>query len=235
MRVGAAAGRVLAELGVGQVFGVVGSGNFHVTNSLIDAGADYVAARHECGAATMADAYGRLSGRVGAVTVHQGCGLTNAMTGIAEAAKSRTPMIVLAAEANDPRSNFYVDQDALARSVGAVSMRVTSAAGAVAAAEAAYRTAVDDRRTVVLNLPLAAQGEEVADLGDWNQPRTLATPPPSPAAVERFDAEVQRLSAAFTASERPVFVAGRGARSPQARAALLGLAERTGALLATSA
>ena len=56
--------------------------------------------------------------------MHQGCGLTNAMTGITEAAKSRTPMIVLAAEANDARSNFYVDQDALARSVGAVSMRV---------------------------------------------------------------------------------------------------------------
>jgi thiamine pyrophosphate-dependent acetolactate synthase large subunit-like protein len=163
MRVGAAAGRVLADLGVRQVFGVVGSGNFHVTNALIEAGAAYVAARHECGAATMADAYGRLSGRVAAVSVHQGCGLTNAMTGIAEAAKSRTPMIVLAAEANDPRSNFYVDQDALARAVGAVSMRVTSAADAVATAVAAFRTAVDDRRTVVLNLPLAAQAEELAD------------------------------------------------------------------------
>ena len=39
MRVGAAVGRVLADLGVRQVFGVVGSGNFHVTNALIDAGA----------------------------------------------------------------------------------------------------------------------------------------------------------------------------------------------------
>jgi thiamine pyrophosphate-dependent acetolactate synthase large subunit-like protein len=31
-----------------------------------------------------------------AVTVHQGCGLTNAMTGITEAAKSRTPVVVVA-------------------------------------------------------------------------------------------------------------------------------------------
>jgi len=228
MRVGAAAGRVLAELGVGQVFGVVGSGNFHVTNSLIDAGADYVAARHECGAATMADAYGRLSGRVGAVTVHQGCGLTNAMTGIAEAAKSRTPMIVLAAEADDPRSNFYVDQDALTRSVGAVSMRLSSAADAVATAVAAYRTAIDDRRTVVLNLPLGAQAEELAD--GWTLPA-----PPAGTVVAAPAADVERLASALAVSKRPVFVAGRGARSPEARDAVRALAERTGALLATSA
>ena len=228
MQVGAAIGRVLADLGVRQVFGVVGSGNFHVTNALVDAGAGFVAARHECGAATMADAYGRLSGRVAALTVHQGCGLTNAMTGIAEAAKSRTPMIVLAAEANDPRSNFYVDQEALARSVGAVSMRVTSAADAVGVAVAAYRTALDDRRTVVLNLPLAAQAEELAD--DWTLPAAAV-----PAVVTPRAEDVERLAAELAASRQPVFVAGRGARSHASRDALRALAERTGALLATSA
>jgi acetolactate synthase I/II/III large subunit len=227
MQVAAAAGRILAELGVRQVFGVVGSGNFHVTNALIDAGARFVAARHEGGAATMADAYGRLTGRVAAVTVHQGCGLTNAMTGIAEAAKSRTPMIVLAAEANDPRSNFYVDQDALARSVGAVSMRVTSAADAVATTVAAYHRAVGDRRTVVLNLPLAAQAEE---LRGWTLRPPSAPAPPLPSADD-----LARLAAVLGAAERPVFIAGRGARAPAARDAIRTLAERCGALLATSA
>ncbi len=220
---------MLADLGVRQVFGVVGSGNFHVTNALIDAGARFVAARHENGAATMADAYGRLSGRGRRAIVHQGCGLTNAMTGIAEAAKSRTPMIVLAAEANDPRSNFYVDQDALATSVGAVSMRVTSAADAVATTVAAYRTAVDERRTVVLNLPLAAQAEELA--GGWSLPAPRSAP-----ALRPCRSGARRGSAAVLASaQRPVFVAGRGARSPAARDALRSLADETGALLATSA
>src|SRR6476620_1632094 len=124
MQVGAAAGRVLAELGVRQVFGVVGSGNFHVTNALVEGGARFVAARHENGAATMADAYARMSGTVTALSVHQGCGLTNALTGITEAAKSRTPLVVLAAEATSPLSNFAVDQTALATAVGAVPMRV---------------------------------------------------------------------------------------------------------------
>ena len=48
-------GALLAELGVGHAFGVVGSGNLHVTNALRAAGVPYVAARHEGGAATMAD------------------------------------------------------------------------------------------------------------------------------------------------------------------------------------
>ena len=227
-KIGVAVGRMLAGLGVRQVFGVVGSGNFHVTNALIDSGARFVAARHENGAATMADAYGRTSGEVAALSVHQGCGLTNAMTGIAEAAKSRTPMIVIAAEANDPRSNFHVDQDALAHAVGAVSLRVTSAADAVATTISAYRTAAEQRRTVVLNLPLAVQAAELE--GGWWLPAPRSATAPVPA-----EAELDALAAVLASAQRPVFVAGRGARSPAARDALRSLADETGALLATSA
>ena len=81
---------------------MVGSGNFHVTNALVAAGARFVAAAHEGGAASMADAYARVSGRPAALTVHQGPGVTNALTGITEAAKSRTPLLVLAPEATRP-------------------------------------------------------------------------------------------------------------------------------------
>ena len=126
VRVSDAVGQALVRAGIDHVFGVVGSGNFHVTNAMVAAGARFVAARHEGGATTMADAYARVSGRVAAVTVHQGCGLTNTMTGLAEAAKSRTPLVVVAAEATEPRSNFYVDQPALARAVGAVSCGSTA-------------------------------------------------------------------------------------------------------------
>ena len=170
----------------------------------------------------------RTTGQVAAVSVHQGCGLTNAMTGIAEAAKSRTPMIVIAAEANDPRSNFYVDQQALAESVGAVSLRVTSADDAVATTIAAYRTAVEDRRTVLLNLPLAVQAEDLE--GGWSFPESVAARAIGPDA-----AQVDALSTLLSSAQRPVFVAGRGARSPAARDALRVLADDAGALLATSA
>jgi thiamine pyrophosphate-dependent acetolactate synthase large subunit-like protein len=103
MLVADAVGHALADAGVQRVFGVVGSGNFHLTNAMIAHGAQFVAARHEGGAATMADAFARMTGQVTALSVHQGCGLTNAMTGIAEAAKSRTPLLILAAEVANPR------------------------------------------------------------------------------------------------------------------------------------
>jgi thiamine pyrophosphate-dependent acetolactate synthase large subunit-like protein len=230
MKVAEAVGRALHTVGVEQVFGVVGSGNFHLTNALVAAGARFVAARHEGGAATMADAYARVSGTVAAVSVHQGPGLTNAMTGIAEAAKSRTPLVVLAAEVTRRTSNFYVDQEALGTAVGAVPMRITSAGDAVEQGVTAVRRALHERRTVLLNLPLEVQASDVPD-GVLAQ---LAPLPRRP-AVEPAASEVAALTRVLEQARRPVFVAGRGSRSPAARDALEALAERCGALLATSA
>jgi acetolactate synthase I/II/III large subunit len=231
MKVAQAVGEALHALGVGHVFGVVGSGNFHLTNALVGAGSRFVAARHEGGAATMADAYARVSGELAAVSVHQGCGLTNAMTGIAEAAKSRTPLLVLAAEVTSPRSNFYVDQDALARAVGAVPARVSSPQTAVKETVAAVATAVHERRTVLLNLPLDVQAAEAPN-ADEGRVATLPTAPPPAAPGER---DLAALVAALERAERPVFVAGRGSRGHGCRQALATLADRYGALLATSA
>ncbi|MGO2030213.1 MAG: thiamine pyrophosphate-binding protein [Glutamicibacter ardleyensis] len=228
MNVAELVGKTLAVLGIGHAFGVVGSGNFTVTNALIAQGVPYTAARHEGGAATMADAYSRTSGKVAVLSVHQGCGLTNAGTGIGEAAKSRTPLIVLAAEAAPSAvySNFAMDQDAFASSVYAVSERVHSAESAVADTVRAYRTAVNDRRTVVLNLPLNIQA--LAAVEPNETPVVVPSEPirPSHAAVEAMAVMLQ-------SAKRPVFVAGRGAKS--ARDEVLALARHSGALVATSA
>ncbi|WP_245657227.1 thiamine pyrophosphate-binding protein [Herbidospora mongoliensis] len=242
-----AVGRALASLGVRTVFGVVGSGNFHVTNALVAGGARFVAARHEGGAATMADAYARMSGEVGVVTVHQGPGLTNLLTGLAEAAKSRTPLLVLAGEVTSPLSNFWVDQAALAAAVGAVSMRITSAESAVDDARAAYRLALGERRAVLLNLPLDVQGQKAGEElpgsaggsptpgleEDRPFPRALVNRAATPVAQPVDLGSLERLAEVLSAAERPVFVAGRGAR--HARRELEALGEKTGALLATSA
>ena len=51
-----AVGEMLGGLGVGHAFGVVGRGDFDVANALRAHGVPFTAARHECGAATTADA-----------------------------------------------------------------------------------------------------------------------------------------------------------------------------------
>src|SRR5262245_20899143 len=202
---------------------------------MVDAGARFVAARHENGAATMADGYARMSDRVAAVTLHQGCGLTNAMTGLTEAAKSRTPLVVVAADVTEPRSNFYVDQNALAVAVGAVPMQVDDAADAVTKVTQAYVTARDDRRTVLLNLALRVQGDEVAPADATAAPSAMVplTGPPLPTTREPDPIGLAALVEALRTARQPVFVAGRGARG--SRAELRRLGDACGALLATSA
>ena len=220
---------VLTSLGADTVFGVVGSGNFRVTNALISRGARYLAARHEGGAAVMADAWARTSGRPGVLSVHQGPGLTNAMTGITEAAKSRTPLVVLAADVASAavRSNFRIDVAALATSVGATAFRLHSPGFAVDDTARAYRTAAHERRTVVLALPLDVQAGE-CELPAIEPLGPAPTVPPSLAAVAS-------LADALRGARRPVFIAGRGARVAGAGPDLERLADRCGALLATSA
>jgi acetolactate synthase-1/2/3 large subunit len=239
-------GRGLVAHGVSHVFGVVGSGNFHVTNALIAAGARFVAAAHEGGAASMADGYARVSGRLPALSVHQGPGVTNALTGIVEAAKSRTPMIVLAPEATQRRSNFYIDLAGIAAAIGAGFRRVTAERVEVDVADAcraALSGAGGTGQTIVLGLPLDVQARPAppAEPATWPGASSVSWSAASIAAIDEpaqpDGAELDALVGALAAARRPVFIAGRGAtrRAAAARAALTALADRCGALLAVSA
>ncbi len=229
MRVTDAVAATLAGLGADTLFGVVGSGNFQVTNALISQGTRYIAARHEGGAVCMADGWARTAGRTGLLTVHQGPGLTNAMTGITEAAKSRTPLLVLAADVAGPavNSNFRIDVAGLAAAVGAVPERLYSATSAAADTARAYQTATLQRRTVVLAMPLDVQA------GECDRQPPPASPVLGPVAPSAGAADA--LAGRLAMARRPVFVAGRGARIAQARGDLERLADACGALLATSA
>jgi thiamine pyrophosphate-dependent acetolactate synthase large subunit-like protein len=231
-RAAEAVGDTLAELGVQHAFGLIGSGNFLVANALQAAGAEFLSSRHEGSAIVMADAYARVSGRVGICTVHQGPGLTNAMTGLVEAVKSRTPLVVLAGEmpAGALRANLKIDQAALVSSVGAGVERLRSPATAAADAARALWRAQVERRPIVLMLPIDVEAQAVPDGAPPAAPGPM--PPPSPVpAPEAITALADRCEAA----RRPAIVAGRGAVLAGARAALDALAERLGALVATSA
>lgn len=228
MRVAEAVGRLLAELGIEHVFGVVGSGNFRVTNALLANGASFTAARHEMGAASMADACARVTRKVTALSLHQGCGLTNALTGIAEAAKCHTPVLVLTADTavGDVTSNFFIDQDAAVAAIGATPMRIHSARTAIADAARAFRVAQLRRTTVVLSMPIDIQ-EELVDYPALRSATELAAPPVTVGADD-----VRPLVELLTRAERPVFLGGRGARD--AKHDIRELARAAGALLIAS-
>ncbi|MGA8824270.1 MAG: thiamine pyrophosphate-binding protein, partial [Pseudolabrys sp.] len=149
----------LAMLGARRCFGLLGTANFKISHGLVEAGVELISARHEGNAASMADAYAKATGELTLVSVHSGPGLTNAITGIGEAAKSRTPLLILAGDVptGNVKSNFYMEQAELVRSVGAVSERTYTPQSARSDLLRAVTRALHDRQTVVLSLPLDVQ------------------------------------------------------------------------------
>lgn len=232
MQVADVIGRTLAGMGVDRVFGVAGSGNFTVVNGLVAAGVPFHAARHEGGAICMADGYARVTGRVGACAVHQGPGFTNALTGLTEAAKSRTPLVLVAADtpASALWSNFKIDQAAMATAAGAIVERIREPATAAADAARAVRRARVERRPVALMVPIDLPGQDVPAGAEEAPPL-----PPEPGAHAPGPEAVSALADLLEGAQRPVLLAGRGAVEAGAGPALRALAEAAGALLCTSA
>ena len=223
-------GHDLAALGARRCFGLLGTANFKISHALVEAGVEFVSARHEGNAASMADAYAKATNELTLVSVHSGPGLTNALTGICEAAKSRTPLVVLAGDVprGAVRNNFYIEQAELVRSVGAVAERIHTPETARGDTLRAVTRALRDRHTVVLSLPTDVQDARIA-LG--NTPPEL---PPAPGRIRPDPAVLRDLAEALARAKRPLILAGRGAVLSGAEGALLALADRLGALLATS-
>jgi acetolactate synthase-1/2/3 large subunit len=93
--VGEALVAVLAARGVEVVFGIPGVHTVELYRGLPNSGIRHVTARHEQGAAFMADGYARASGKVGVAFVITGPGLTNALTAMAQARADSVPILVI--------------------------------------------------------------------------------------------------------------------------------------------
>src|SRR6202045_2724164 len=197
----------LAGYGARCCFGLLGTANFKISHGLVEAGVELISARHECNAASMADAYAKATGELTLVSVHSGPGLTNALTGIAEAAKSRTPLVVLAGDVPNGavKNNFYIEQAEMVRAVGAVSERLHTVNSARDDTLRAVTRALRDRQTLLLSMPLAVQH---APLPTNQPPLTL---PPAPGRLHADPRDVERLADALMRAHRPLVLGGRGA------------------------
>ena len=220
----------LARYGARRCFGLLGTANFKISHALVAAGVELISARHEGNAASMADAYAKATGELTLVSVHCGPGLSNALTGIAEAAKSRTPLLVLAGDVpcGAVLSNFAIEQAEMVRSVGAICERTHTVATAREDTLRAVVGALRERRTVVLSLPTDVQDAV------WTGPAPPLSLPPAPIPMHPDPAAIRTLADALEGAARPLILAGRGAVVSGAERALAALAERTGALIATS-
>src|ERR1041384_6188571 len=108
----------LERIGVDVIFGLCGHTNIAFLDALGKSRIRFVSTRHEQVAAHAADGYARASGKVGVLLTHLGPGLTNATTGVANAALDSIPMVVISGDVpsyyygRHPHQEFNLHQDA---------------------------------------------------------------------------------------------------------------------------
>lgn len=231
MKVFEAVARTLVDQGVKDVFGLMGDGNLklipHLTNHH---NVRMFGSRHESAAVAMADGYARMTGQVSVCTVTQGPGVTNTLTALVSARKARTPLVLLAGNTplGVPGLPQDCDQEAFFAAAGlpVQPFRAESAAADVAAA---FDTARRTPGPVGLSMPTDIQDQPHGGLRP-TAPSFAASPVP----VEPDPAQVAAVAQRLRHAQRPVVLAGRGAIHANGKDQAVALADRLGALLATS-
>jgi len=226
---GQAVVRALAAEGAKAVFGIPGVHNLDIYDALIDTPeiAHYVV-RHEQGASFMADGYARATGEVGVALLITGPGLTNALTGIAQAYSDSSPMLIISAQvssqlADKERGSLHElrDQLGVLKPVTLYNRRILSVAGIMPAIAEAMACIKQGRpRPIHLEIPTDVL-EARADVPEYQPamaPCECARPAPDPALVRR-GAEV------MVRANRPLILAGGGATAAGAGEHILAVAE----------
>ncbi len=214
----------LVANGVGRVFSVPGESFLAALDGLYASGIRNVVCRHEGGAAMMAEAHGKLTGRPGVAFVTRGPGATNASAGVHVARQDSTPMILFVgqiARADRDREAFQeVDYRAMFGPLAKWVAQIDQTERIPEYLSRAFHLAMSGRPgPVVLALPedMLSARAEVRDLAP-------AAPPLNAVA----DASVAALAKALAGAQRPLVVPGGTLWSQQAAADLARFAENWG-------
>jgi acetolactate synthase-1/2/3 large subunit len=221
-------GRILVDQlraqGVTRVFGVPGESYLAVLDALYDAPeVAFTTCRQEGGAAMMAEADGKLTGRPGIAMVTRGPGATNASSGVHVALQDSTPMILFVgqvARRNRDREAFQeVDYRQMFGPLAKWVAEVDSAARLPEYVAHAFRTAMQGRPgPVVLALPEDMLSEE-AEASD--------TAFVAPARAAPVDADMAALRARLAEARAPLMIVGGGGWSEETRADIEAFAAAT--------
>jgi acetolactate synthase I/II/III large subunit len=203
--------RTLRERGVEVVFVLCGNGLKPFLDACVDSDLRVVDTRNEQSAAYMADAWGRMTGRLGVVATSAGPGFTNALTGLANAYWDGGPLLLISgcsAASNRGQGHFQeLDQVAMAAPVCKRARFVARADNLVHEVETAIGAAVHGRPGPIhLTIPVDV----------WSQPlEGESGRKPMPAVVApRAAGDPALLETAaewMAAAERPFLVVGSGA------------------------
>ena len=205
------------------VFCVAGESFLPALDGLYDhPGIKTVTCRHEGGAAIMAEAWGKMTGRPAVCFVTRGPGATNACLGVHIAQQDSTPMVLMIGQVQrkflDREAFQEVDFRTMFRPLAKWVAQIEDTARIPEYVSRAWHTAISGRPgPVVLVFPedVLYQEEQVADI-----PAAITYEAHAPANTEEF---VQDF---FESAERPLVIVGGGGWSEECRLGVTAFAER---------
>jgi len=215
----------LENEGVEFVFGIPGEETLDVSEALDRSQLiTFVPTRHEQGAAFMADAYGRLTGRPGVCLATLGPGATNLATGVGDATLDHAPLVALTGQTGlagmHKETHQFIDVVDMLRPMTKWNTRIHHPRMVAEAVRKAFNVAAAEKPGAThLELP-----EDVMETV------TAGTPLPRgpQAMVEADPVSLLRAAEVIQGARRPVVLAGNGVVRQDAAPALRALCDQTG-------
>lgn len=213
----------LKQAGITKAFTVPGESFLPLLDALFDTKEiELITARHEGGAAFMAEGYAKQALKPAVVMATRGVGASNLMIGVHTAYQDSTPMIVLLGQVNSRfrgREGFQeIDLEAVFAPVAKWAVELTEPGRTPEIMQRAIRTAISGRPgPVVVSLPEDVLTQEaIMQFGPQIHP-----PKPQPSV-----GEMVALEELLTSSVRPVIIAGGGIKMSGAEDVLIAFAEK---------
>ena len=225
---GSLAARALKDAGVGAIFTLTGGHIMPILDGALDEDIPVIDVRHEQAAVHAADAYSRLNpGRIGCAVLTAGPGVTDGVTGIANAWRANSPILVIGGQG--PFSNLRrgslqeMDHVGMIRPISKWADACYQTDRIPEYIEMAVRTAVSGvPGPAFLEIPMDVLMAP-ASLDDTRFPTIRATPP----TVHPDPADLQATLDVLATAERPVLLGGTGVKWSRGGAALARFAEAT--------
>ncbi|MCL4147591.1 UNVERIFIED_CONTAM: hypothetical protein GTU68_029069 [Idotea baltica] len=206
--------RALSDVGVDMIFGYPGGSALHIYDAIFrQKDIKHVLVRHEQAATHAADAYSRVTGKVGTVLVTSGPGATNAITGIATAHMDSIPMVVISGQVPSARigEDAFQETDMMgvSRPVVKHSFMVKDPADIPAIVRKAYFVAASGRPgPVVIDIPKDITAPHIKV--PYNFPKTVEMRSYQP-TKRGHHGQLKRAIKALLEAKRPVLYVGGGA------------------------
>jgi acetolactate synthase-1/2/3 large subunit len=212
----------LVVQGVERATCVPGESYLSVLDALIGSGIDLLTCRAEGGAAMMAEAYGKLTGRPGICFVTRGPGATNASPGLHIAAQDSTPMILFVGQIErgmrDREAFQELDYRATFGAIAKWVVEIDDPARIPEIIARAFRVAMQGRPgPVVIALP-EDMLDELADVADAPRVEAAETAP--------APADIEALARLLAGAKQPVAIVGGSRWTAEARDAMVEFAHR---------